>query len=414
MLNHTKVSLLLGLIFLAMSPVLAEETHEDHEKWSRGQGWLYGILSSIAVSLLGIVMTLVLVCILRAKKISKSELDRLCDIMIAFAIGALLGDAFIHILPEIFGAHDHSHGEEDHEKEESAKPDPRITSLMLLLGILFFILFDKVVGHAHSHEHPHDHSKAHSHSHQHKHIHAHQKVKQECKKSCDHEDIEVKDKENNAKQTDIENGSTNPVVADAALIVEPSNSGDLDKKVKSDDQLALEHSHDSKPHEKPSLKAFFNLKGKKSEGLMILLADFIHNIMDGLAIGAAFASGNKSVAISTFVAIVAHEIPHELGDMGILIYSKFPIWQAVFCNGISNLTAIIGAVIGLGIGHLSEKANAYIFGVVAGNFMYISLADMMPAALKQEDKKTCVWMLLAAIVGTGIMYIVLAIEESTE
>ena len=68
-----------------------------------------------------------------------------------------------------------------------------------------------------------------------------------------------------------------------------------------------------------------NIKERKTKGAMILFADFLHNIMDGLAIGAAFASQSKSTAISTFVAVLLHEIPQELGDIGVLIQSGYPI-----------------------------------------------------------------------------------------
>lgn len=64
-------------------------------------------------------------------------------------------------------------------------------------------------------------------------------------------------------------------------------------------------------------------KNKNSEGYLNLVGDFFHNIIDGIALGAIFSTGNTSNSISTFVAIVAHEIPQEIGDVGILLNSKF-------------------------------------------------------------------------------------------
>jgi zinc transporter ZupT len=54
-----------------------------------------------------------------------------------------------------------------------------------------------------------------------------------------------------------------------------------------------------------------------------LTADFFHNILDGIALGAIFSTGDAASCISALIAIIAHEIPQEIGDVGILLHSKF-------------------------------------------------------------------------------------------
>ena len=125
-------------------------------------------------------------------------------------------------------------------------------------------------------------------------------------------------------------------------------------------------------------------RGKGSAGYLNLLSSFIHNFFDGFAIGAAFASRQKSQYIPTLIAVYAHEIPKQLGDVGILLKNKFNTMQTIFCNGIVNLTALIGVVLGLALGSIGEDVQIYILSFVAGNFIYIG-ADIWRNLLKNKD-----------------------------
>jgi len=73
-----------------------------------------------------------------------------------------------------------------------------------------------------------------------------------------------------------------------------------------------------------------------------------------------------------------------MGDVGILIKSKFNSLQKIFCNGIVNLTSLIGVVLGLALGSISEAVQIYILSFIAGNFIYIG-ADIWRNLLKNKD-----------------------------
>jgi zinc transporter ZupT len=73
-----------------------------------------------------------------------------------------------------------------------------------------------------------------------------------------------------------------------------------------------------------------------------------------------------------------------LGDVGILLKNKFNTMQTIFCNGIVNLTALIGVVLGLALGSIGEDVQIYILSFVAGNFIYIG-ADIWRNLLKNKD-----------------------------
>lgn len=73
-----------------------------------------------------------------------------------------------------------------------------------------------------------------------------------------------------------------------------------------------------------------------------------------------------------------HEIPQEIGDVGILLNSNFSNFQTILCNSLVNLSALIGCFIGLYLGSINENASKALKLVVAGNFIYLGATDMMP------------------------------------
>lgn len=97
-----------------------------------------------------------------------------------------------------------------------------------------------------------------------------------------------------------------------------------------------------------------SIKGKGTAGYLNLIGSTIHNTIDGLSIGLAFSAGVSTIYIPIVVAIFIHEIPRELGDVAILLKSKFSNWQTICSNGLINLLAIVGAIIGLATNNLSD------------------------------------------------------------
>jgi len=109
---------------------------------------------------------------------------------------------------------------------------------------------------------------------------------------------------------------------------------------------------------------------------MVIFGDGIHNMADGLAIGAAFADGYMS-GFSTSLAVLFHELPHEIGDFAMLLKAGMTIKQAVFYNMLSSVLAFIGMIIGLLLGTINNFSS-WMFTATAGIFLYVALVDMMP------------------------------------
>jgi zinc and cadmium transporter len=153
-----------------------------------------------------------------------------------------------------------------------------------------------------------------------------------------------------------------------------------------------------------------NWKGKGSAGYMNLVGSLIHNFMDGLTIGLGFATGDKYVYIPIVIAVFAHEIPRELGDVAILLESKFNNKQTIISNGVINLISIIGAIIGLAVVGTSEEVQTYIMVFVAGNFMYIA-ADIWRHLFKAKWLGNLMQQIFFAI-GVGAMFGIKFLEDA--
>ena len=425
-MNPSRYAFLFIAVVLLLSPVYADEDDHDHEHeetetvMTTSAKWGFGIGASLIISSLGFLCSAVMLLILKSKKLSSSALKYLILVLVAFAIGALLGDVVVHILPECFGGHSHgaeeeSHDEHEHEEEEEeSTPKTAISSLLVLVGFGFFVVLEKVFewsGIVHSHG-PMDDGHCHGHGHKEEtHSHAHEKPSTPLSKLHPEnpeiqpikqvsEGVVSEEPETPQKEGDIEGQQqmVKVVAEEAKEKRKPSNS--------SQETLDLNENRSSSCY-----KTLFSLKNRKSTGIMVLFADLIHNVMDGIAIGVAFASGDKNLAVSTFIAVLAHEIPQEISDVGILLDSKFPVMQALCCTGIFQFSALIGAFIGLGVGNISEAVNAYILAFVAGNFLYISLVNMVPIIMKESRPKHSAGLLAAFIVGAGIMFAILKAEE---
>jgi len=114
---------------------------------------------------------------------------------------------------------------------------------------------------------------------------------------------------------------------------------------------------------------------KKPVTYLILIADVVHNFLDGLAIGVAFVA-SLGLGLITWLAIAFHEVPQELGDFGILVHGGWHKNKALIFNFISALTVVLGGITAF---FLSTKISiAFLLPFAAGNFIYVAAADLIP------------------------------------
>jgi zinc transporter ZupT len=149
---------------------------------------------------------------------------------------------------------------------------------------------------------------------------------------------------------------------------------------------------------------------------LIIIGDGIHNFADGLALGAAI-SQSLTLGVSTTIALVLHEIPHEFGDYVILLSTGLTWYSALLFNFVSALTAVVGFFVGVGAGSASAEVNAWILAFAAGLFIYIALVDLLPELIHSKEKGRHRWgLFLAANLGFLLSFLalfLLAVYEET-
>jgi len=144
-------------------------------------------------------------------------------------------------------------------------------------------------------------------------------------------------------------------------------------------------------------------------GPMNLIGDGFHNFLDGLIIAASYYISIPA-GIATTLAVIIHEIPQEIGDFGVLLYSGFSKKKAIFFNFLSALVAVIGAVVGI---LFAEKSSIFAYIVIPlaiGGFLYIAGSDLIPEIHKNQKKVFSFRNLAGIILGILIMYALTLLE----
>ena len=140
-----------------------------------------------------------------------------------------------------------------------------------------------------------------------------------------------------------------------------------------------------------------------------LFGDILHNLIDGMLIGAAFMA-NFSLGVATSIAVGLHEIPQEFSDMGVLIHAGFSNKKAVLMNLLTAFSAVLGLVVVSWIGSQNEEFVKYLVPITAGGFLYIAVSDLLPELKHHEEAKKSFLQLLFFLVGIGISMLFLIME----
>ncbi|KAK1755813.1 ZIP zinc transporter-domain-containing protein [Echria macrotheca] len=307
------------------------------------------------------------------------------SVMVAFAVGGLLGDTLFHLLPEIFVGEDSADG----VRFVLVEPNRNLLlGVAIMVGFMTFVAMDKGLriatggGGGGGHDHGHSHSHGHSHT---------SSSESDGKSSA----IDVQGSAAGAK------GATNRSKKDkkSAQLDEP-NRGASTKEVN------------------PSVKL---------GGFLNLIADFTHNITDGLAMSASFYA-SPTIGATTTVAVFFHEIPHEVGDFALLVQSGFSKRAAMGAQFVTAIGALLGTLIGIAVQEFGSGSNVgegpgsmtsglwgtsltwgdMLLPFTAGTFLYVGTVAVIPELLETgpnkglELRKTLVQFAAIAF-GAGIM-----------
>ncbi|PIM52503.1 ZIP zinc transporter [Roseateles chitinivorans] len=141
-------------------------------------------------------------------------------------------------------------------------------------------------------------------------------------------------------------------------------------------------------------------------GLSVLVGDSIHNFCDGIIIAAAFLADHH-LGWVTAMAIVAHEIPQEVGDYIVLLNAGFSRKKALFFNAVSGMAAVVGGLVGYYIVGPWQQLFPYLLVAASSSFIYVSVADLIPQLQRRLPWKDTALQLLW--LGVGIVFVLIVV-----
>jgi zinc and cadmium transporter len=139
-------------------------------------------------------------------------------------------------------------------------------------------------------------------------------------------------------------------------------------------------------------------------GALIVVGDTVHNFVDGVLIAAAFLESTQ-LGVITALAIIAHEIPQEIGDFMILLHSGYSRARAFAINLLSSLATIVGGVLGYFALQLVSEWKQPLLGIVAASMIYVAVADLIPGLHRRPELRDT--LAQASLIALGIASVAL-------
>ncbi len=237
-------------------------------------------------------------------------------LLVSYAIGALLGAAFLDILPEAF----------------EAANNAQAIAATILGGILLFFVLEKLVLWRHCHT---EECEAHAPEH--------------------HEHVDA-------------------------------------------------HAHGHRHHHAPPRSSASQIDDHGRSGLMITVGDTFHNFVDGILIAAAFLA-DFNLGVVTALAIIAHEIPQEVGDFLILLHSGYSKRQAFTLNLLSSVATLVGGVLAYYALGTLQSWVPYVLGIAASSMIYVAVADLIPGLHKRTELHVTAQQVALISLGIGSIWL---------
>lgn len=310
-------------------------------------------------------------------------------VMVGFAVGGLLGDVFMHLLPHTFLGDAHDGGVRFVLVDERRAT---VLGMAIFGGFFAFVLLDQVLRYMGGHDHDHDHDHNHDHDHGHSHSHSHS-GSSGADSSPEHA---------HSHSTATKTGAT-----------ELRRRG-AEKEPLPEPESSPEHTAaDSGPSSSAVLAAWLNL-----------VADFSHNLTDGIALASAFFISTQAGATSC-LALFCHEVPHQFGDFALLIKGGFSKPKALRAQFATALGAYAGSAAGIALNTWAASSSAdplangaaaggilgtnvqlreLVQPATAGGFIYIATVGIIPDMLRSHPPPlTAFFQFVAVLVGFAVM-----------
>ncbi|KAK2830463.1 hypothetical protein Q5P01_018394 [Channa striata] len=332
---------------------------------SMTERYIYATIANTVITLMAMFGIVLLLCT------SCTSVFQLCiQFCISLAVGSLTGDALLHLLPMLLGLHTEEGGSHSHSHSNSQQPeipDYVYKMLVVMAGIYYFYLMEAIFSlitlkNTHHHD-QHDHTEESEPHH------------------CDHGRV-LEMYQQERKQKDKSQSTSKADLVD----FDDTEKSFSEPKIRTRQQRLLPY--------------------------MITIGDGIHNFADGLAVGAAFSLSWRS-GLATSLAVLCHELPHELGDFAILLHSGVSVRRALLLNLGSAMTSFIGLYIALNVA-TDVATQQWIAAITAGLFLYVGLADMLPTMVHISSSRPWLMFFLqnvGLLTGWGTLLLLSLYEE---
>ncbi len=136
---------------------------------------------------------------------------------------------------------------------------------------------------------------------------------------------------------------------------------------------------------------------------LILVGDTFHNLLDGVLVAAAFMT-NPHLGLVTALAVFAHEIPQEVGDLAILLHGGYSRRRAMVLNLVSSLTSVVGGVLAYHALRPALDLLPYALAFAAASFVYVAVADLIPGLHRRVDVRAAVEQIVFIALGVALVY----------
>ncbi|XP_022156063.1 IAA-alanine resistance protein 1 [Momordica charantia] len=369
----------------------------DHERLGSselsGLGlWIRALGCSLLISMASLICLILLPVIFVRGKPSKAIVDSLA----LFGAGAMLGDAFLHQLPHAFGGEKHSHSHADHhghsgeEHSHAHSLEDLSVGISVLAGIVLFLLVEKAVRYVEENS-----GGGNEWSHGHHHHNKNKKLKDDS----DSHDTSDKRSRASLELDAVPNGSKEDKVTQQRSVPRKRNG----KSASGEEKQDLDAANGSTADVKTSQECPAHTPSNLVFGYLNLFSDGVHNFTDGMALGSAFLLYGSVGGWSRTLFLLAHELPQEIGDFGILVRSGFSVGKALFFNFLSALVALAGTAMALLMGK-DPGHSSLIEGFTAGGFIYIAVAGVL-AEMNSNSKSTVgttVFQLTSLVLGMAV------------
>ncbi len=137
---------------------------------------------------------------------------------------------------------------------------------------------------------------------------------------------------------------------------------------------------------------------------MNIVGDSIHNFMDGIAIASAYLI-DTNLGILVTLSVALHEVPQEISDFGVLLFSGLSFRKALMWNFVGSLSAIFGGVLVIFGKNFILEYSAVLLALIGGGFLYIALSDLIPEIHKESHTKQSIIQIGLIFFGIMIMYL---------